>query len=106
MSVRPWRELVTPHSDVLRGTFQQSEFAADISRVHSGTATEEYQDPALFFQRTFITEGMKLLLHSVLQRLSGRGGGSCHPVADRLWWWQDPYTAGCLSPGHSHLSCE
>ena len=74
MSVRPWRELVTPHSDVLRGTFQQSEFAADISRVHSGTATEEYQDPALFFQRTFITEGMKLLLHSVLQRLSGRGG--------------------------------
>ena len=58
MSLRPWRELVTPHSDVLRGTFQQSEFAADISRVHSGTATEEYQDPALFFQRTFITEGM------------------------------------------------
>ena len=43
MSVRPWRELVTPHSDVLRGTFQQSEFAADISRVHSGTATEEYR---------------------------------------------------------------
>ena len=74
MSLRPWRELVTPHSDVLRGTFQQSEFAADISRVHSGTATEEYQDPALFFQRTFITEGMKLLLHSVLQRLSGKGG--------------------------------
>lgn len=72
--LKPWREIVSPHSDVLRGTFQQSEFAADISRVHSGTATEEYQDPALFFQRTFITEGMKLLLHSVLQRLSGKGG--------------------------------
>ena len=73
-TLKPWRELVTPHADVLRGTFQQSEFAADISRVHAGTATEEYQNPALFFQRTFITEGMKHLLHSVLERLSGRGG--------------------------------
>ena len=74
MQLKPWRELVTPHADVLRGAFQQSEFAADISRVHAGTATEEYQNPALFFQRTFITEGMKHLLHSVLERLSGRGG--------------------------------
>lgn len=73
-TLKPWRELVTPHADVLRGTFQQSEFAADISRVHAGTATEEYQNPALFFQRTFITDGMKHLLHSVLERLSGRGG--------------------------------
>ena len=74
MQLKPWRELVTPHNDVLRGTFQQSEFAADISRVHAGTAAEEYQDPAVFFQRTFITEGMKQLLHSVLARLSGKGG--------------------------------
>lgn len=74
MQLKPWRELVTPHADVLRGTFQQSEFAADISRVHAGTAAEEYQNPALFFQRTFITEGMKQLLHSVLKRLSGKGG--------------------------------
>lgn len=70
----PWREIVSPHSDVLRGTFLQSEFAADISRVYDGTAAEEYQNPALFFQRTFITEGMKQLLLSVLQRLSGKGG--------------------------------
>lgn len=72
--LKPWRELVSPHSDVLRGTFLQSEFAADISRVYTNTATEEYQNPALFFQRTFITEGMKHLLLSVLQRLSGKGG--------------------------------
>ena len=74
MQLKPWRELVTPHADVLRGTFNQSEFAADISRVHTRTSTEEYQNPALFFQRTFITEGMKHLLHSVLQRLAGKGG--------------------------------
>ena len=74
MALKPWRELAVPHEDVLRGTFQQAEFAADISRVHEGTATAEYQDPCLFFQRTFITEGMRLLLDSVVKRLSGRGG--------------------------------
>ncbi len=74
MALKPWREIAIPHEDVLRGTFQQAEFAADISRVHEGTATEEYQNPALFFQRTFITEGMRLLLDSVVKRLAGRGG--------------------------------
>lgn len=74
MTLKPWREIAVPHEDVLKGTFAQAEFAADISRVHAGTATAEYQDPALFFQRTFITEGMRLLLDSVVKRLAGRGG--------------------------------
>lgn len=74
MVLKPWREIAIPHEDVLKGTFQQAEFAADLSRVHAGTATAEYQNPALFFQRTFITEGMRLLLDSVVKRLAGRGG--------------------------------
>ncbi|MBF0340191.1 MAG: ATP-binding protein [Magnetococcales bacterium] len=74
MTLKPWRELATPHEDVLKGTFLQAEFAADLSRVHSGSATREYQEPTLFFQRTFITEGMRMLLDSVVKRLSGKGG--------------------------------
>jgi predicted AAA+ superfamily ATPase len=74
MNLKPWREVAVPHEDVLKGTFQQAEFAADLSRVHEGTATPEYQNPSLFFQRTFITEGMRLLLDSVVKRLSGKGG--------------------------------
>jgi len=74
MSIKPWREIAVPHEDVLKGTFQQAEFAADLSRVHDGTATPEYQNPVLFYQRTFITEGMRLLLDSVLKRLTGQGG--------------------------------
>lgn len=74
MNLKPWREIAVPHEDVLKGTFQQAEFAADLSRVHDGTATPEYQNPALFFQRTFITEGMRLLLDSVVKRLAGKGG--------------------------------
>ncbi len=74
MTLKPWREIAVPHEDVLKGTFQQAEFAADLSRVHAGTATGEYQNPALFFQRTFITEGMRLLLDSVVKRLAGKSG--------------------------------
>ena len=59
---------------MLEGTFQQSEFAADITAVRTGKATREYQDAAAFFERTFITEGMRLLLIQVAQRLNGKGG--------------------------------
>nr|WP_038716142.1 DUF499 domain-containing protein [Burkholderia pseudomallei] len=74
MTMRPWREIAEPHSDVRGGKFLQSEFAADLTRVHARNATDEYQNPANFFQRTFITEGMRLLLDSVVRRLAGKGG--------------------------------
>jgi predicted AAA+ superfamily ATPase len=72
--MKPWREIAVPHRDVLGGTFQQSEFAADITAVHTKKASPEYQDAAAFFERTYITEGMRLLLTQVAQRLGGLGG--------------------------------
>ena len=72
--MKPWRHIARPHKDVLEGTFKQSEFAADLSRVAAGQAPAEYQDAEKFFARTFITEGMRLLLISVAQRLTGQGG--------------------------------
>lgn len=74
MSLKPWREIARPHKDVLEGSFKQSEFAADITQVANGTAPAEYQDAEKFFSRTYITEGMRLLLISVAQRLAGQGG--------------------------------
>src|SRR4029078_11739314 len=72
--MKPWREVAVPHRDVLEGTFQQSEFAADITAVNTGRASRAYQDPVAFFERTFVTEGMALLLPQVAQRLAGKGG--------------------------------
>ena len=72
--MKPWREIAVPHRDVLEGTFQQSEFAADITAVRTGKASREYQDAVAFYERTFITEGMGLLLTQVAQRLAGKGG--------------------------------
>lgn len=99
MTIKPWREVAHPHKDVLEGTFKQSDFAADISQVHAGTAPLEYQDAEMFFARTFITEGMRLLLQSVAERLSGRGGRSDHSIANRLWWWQNAHAAGGVPLG-------
>ncbi|MAS10374.1 DUF499 domain-containing protein [Salinisphaera sp.] len=73
-ATKPWREVAQPHQDVLQGSFKQSEFAADITQVHGGTAPPEYQDAEQFYARTFITEGMRLLLTSVAQRLATGGG--------------------------------
>ena len=74
MSLKPWREIIVPHPDVLNGTFQQSEFAADLTAVRTGKATPEYGDAKAFYERTFITEGMSKLLIQVAQRLNGKGG--------------------------------
>lgn len=72
--MKPWREIAVPHRDVLSGKFKQSEFAADLAAVQDGKASPEYQDAVAFYQRTFITEGMRMLLVQVAERLNGNGG--------------------------------
>lgn len=74
MNLKPWREIIVPHPDVLNGTFQQSEFAADLTAVRTGKATPEYGDAKAFYERTFITEGMVRLLSQVSRRLNSQGG--------------------------------
>src|SRR5436189_410198 len=73
-TLKPRREVVTPHADVASGRYQQAEFAADLWQVHLGEGTEEYRKPAEFFRRTYLTESLKRLLVGGVQRLSGRGG--------------------------------
>jgi len=73
--MKAWREVAFPHDDVLRGTLRQAEFAADLTKVFNGTASDEYKDPVKFFDRTYITEGMRILLVSLVKRLCGGGAG-------------------------------
>lgn len=74
MALKPWREVVTPHPDVAAGRYRQAEFAADLAQVLSGKAEPEYQDPAEFFARTYLTEGMTFLLTSAVRRVAGVNG--------------------------------
>src|SRR5262249_16343836 len=72
-SLKPWREVVTPHRDVASGQYQQAEFAADLWQVHLGEGSDEYRKPDEFFRRTFLTESLKHLLSGAVRRLSGQG---------------------------------
>jgi len=76
-----WRDVVEPHDDVAQGTFQLAQFAADLRQVAQGIARPEYGDPVQFFNRTYITRGLKYLLAQTLQRMNGIGG---EPVIDLM----------------------
>ena len=73
-TLKPWREVVTPHADVASGRYQQAEFAADLWQVHLGEGTDEYRDPVEFFRRTYLTDSLRGMLTSGVQRLAGGGG--------------------------------
>ena len=73
-TLKPWREIATPHADVASGRYQQAEFAADLWQVHLGEGSDEYRKPQEFFRRTYLTESLKRLLVGGVQRLSGKGG--------------------------------
>jgi hypothetical protein len=72
--LKPWRDVAIPHPDVLESRFKQSEFAADMTAVDLGLASDTYQDATAFYRITFLTEGMKKVLSLAAERLSGEGG--------------------------------
>lgn len=67
----PWRDVLTPHPDVAEGNVARAEFAADLYRVARGEGPAEYVDPIRFFERTFLTEGLKTLLTMSARRIAG-----------------------------------
>ncbi len=73
-NLKSWREVMLPHPDVQKGQYQNAEFAADLAQVARGEGSREYIDPVEFFNRTYITEGMKGLLTTALKRITGIGG--------------------------------
>ncbi len=90
--LRPWREIITPHPDVASGRYLQAEFAADLWQVYMREGTDEYREPIPFFERTFLTDGLRRLLVGALRRLAGQpadpvielqtnfGGGKTHSM--------------------------
>jgi predicted AAA+ superfamily ATPase len=71
MGLKPWREVIAPHPDVATGRFNASQFAANLYRVAHDEDTGEYGDPIEFFQRTYLTEGLRDLITRAVRRVSG-----------------------------------
>jgi uncharacterized protein len=75
-ALKPWIEVALPHPDVLANRFKEAEFAADLFAVDSGNVdpTSDYATAKGFFEITFLTEGLKRVLTTSLQRLTAKGG--------------------------------
>jgi hypothetical protein len=72
--VKPFSSIAIPHRDILEGRLTMDVFAADLWEVFKGRAPEEYQDPDIFFRKTYLTSGLKNLLDIAEKRLKGEGG--------------------------------
>ncbi|MFX0067098.1 MAG: ATP-binding protein [Candidatus Hermodarchaeota archaeon] len=74
-SLKHWWLEVALHDDFLNGKVDEALFAADLSYVTRGEGQKVYQDSETFFQRTYLTDGLKNLLKAVLLRVKGQSEG-------------------------------
>jgi hypothetical protein len=93
--IKPWVESVILHPDVLSPNFSEDIFALDLGPLADGNVQvpSVYRDPEHFFRSSYLTNGLRLLLHDVLSRLEGGagnrvlklvtpfGGGKSHTLA-------------------------
>ena len=72
MALKPWYKVVTPREDLREGRpLDASEFAVHLDQVRDHRAPADYQDPARFFARTFLTKNLTEFAGGVVRRLSG-----------------------------------
>src|SRR5512135_3070554 len=72
-TLKPWRQVATPHADIRSGKFDASVFAADLGEVLAGRGAIDYRDAETFFSKTYLTHGLTQLLIDVMRRLVGAG---------------------------------
>jgi Protein of unknown function (DUF499) len=84
----PWRNVVTPHDNIKQGKVRQNDFAASLADVLNSSGNPDYFDPIRFFNRTFLTGGLRQLAGEVVGRLTGQGDG------DAVMQVQTPFGGG------------
>jgi hypothetical protein len=93
-SATPWFRVVTPHLDIRQGRLDESIFAANLAEVALGYGREIYNNPVVFFSKTYFTAGLKNIAKTVIKGLNGKedaenrvislqtgfGGGKTHTL--------------------------
>ena len=70
MLLKPWYKIVTPREDLREGRpLDASEFAVHLDHVRDGRAPAVYQNPAEFFDRTYLTKNLRDLSVQVVRRI-------------------------------------
>ena len=70
-ALMPWFKSVRPHLDIQMGRLDESIFAANLGEVALGFGREIYNNPVVFFQKTYFTSGLKSIAKRVVQGLNG-----------------------------------
>lgn len=96
--LKPWYAIATPHQDIRKGQLAEAVFAANLWAVAQNNAPEIYSDAETFFEKSFLTAGLKNVLSKVGAGLTGAsdsgdriislqtsfGGGKTHMLI-ALW---------------------
>ena len=114
-----WFNSILPQYDIRNGQLDESIFAANIEEVATGTAPVVYQDIVSFFDRTFVTDGMRELIRRVVQALNGKesqnrvislqtgfGGGKTHSLISLYHVVKDSRTFRDMAAASSILDAE
>ena len=101
--LRPWREIAEPRPDIADGSFDESLFAADLGLVDRGRGPQDYLDAVTFFEKTYLTENLGMVLRELAARLAGDpaaagvyrlqtefGGGKTHTLLAAYHLFRDP----------------
>ena len=88
-----WYTNVYPHYDIRNGSLDESVFAANLGEVAMGIGQEVYSNPTMFFEKTYITAGLRDIANRVVRALNGEetdnrvislqtgfGGGKTHTL--------------------------
>ena len=67
--MKPFRNVITPHQDVLESQTSVAKYAADLWQVHAGEAPAEYGDSDRFTEMTYITGNMRQILSDIEEKL-------------------------------------
>jgi hypothetical protein len=70
--LKPWYNLIDPREDLRQNRpLDAAEFAVHLDHIREGRAAVDYVEPARFFERTLLTEGLLDLASQAVRRLSG-----------------------------------
>ena len=114
-----WFNSIMPQYDIRNGQLDESIFAANIEEVATGTAPVVYQDIVSFFDRTYVTDGMRELIRRVVQAMNGKesqnrvislqtgfGGGKTHSLISLYHVVKDSRTFKDLAAARAILDPE
>lgn len=74
-TTKSWRSIARPHDNIEKGKVKQNDFAASLADVLQNGGNLDYVDPQRFFDRTYLTAGLRRLAGEVVGRLTGQGDG-------------------------------